>query len=164
MRSNDPAGNLDIEFSSGHVLAAEELFELNGDLSGYGPINEIGWIRNLLSPLAALDFRDGVWRFTGASAGWLHALELSLPEIETRRPEEVLSREAALPLIQAADRVHAGAGESSVTVPVRLPDRRTRRLKFTLHALSATTVVIEMSTPPRPPAEGRNGGGSCSII
>jgi len=92
----------------------------------------------------------GGWRFAGVSEGLLHALELSRPEIEGRSLDDVLAREAVLPLIQAADRARAGAADVSVTVPVRMPDRRSRRVRLTLHAMTDAAVMIEMAAEGRP--------------
>lgn len=144
MRSNGPTEKQGAGFLSGQFLTAKELFDLNRNLSFFDEYVPVSWVRGVEAPLAILGRRDGVWRFAGASMGWLHALELSGPEIEARLPEEVLSREAALPLIQAADRVHAGVEALTVVVPVRLPERRARRITFTLHALSDTTVLVEV--------------------
>jgi PAS domain S-box-containing protein len=143
MRSSDAADDDEAEFPDVRLLAAGELNQLDRDLSGYGEGQSLRWVQRLQAPLAILEIRDGDWSFAGVSAGFLHALELSLSEIEDRRLDEVLSREAVLPLIQAADRVRAGATGVAVAVPVRMTDRRSRRVSFSLHAMPKGAVLIE---------------------
>ena len=143
MRSSDAADDNEDGFPDISLLAAGEPNQLDRDLSDYGEGQSLRWIQRLQAPLAILEIRDGGWSFAGVSAGFLHALELSLSEIEDRRLDEVLSREAVLPMIQAADRVRAGATGVSVTVPVRMSERRSLRVNFALHAMPNAAVMIE---------------------
>lgn len=113
--------------------------------------------------LAILHPHEGGWRFAAVSAGLLRALELSRSEIDGLEATEVLAREAALPLSQAAKRVSA-TGRVSMDIPIRMPDRRIRHARVSLSSMTDGAVMLEMSPGPRPEGIGGETELSAAVM